>query len=451
MRRTTSRTSLNLLRFSSSKSKNLLASKNVIYQSSSSFMYFSSTKKFYSIDWSHVQEGPPDPILGITVAYNNDPSPAKVNLGVGAYRDDNGKPQILDCVKRATSRILNDPKENHEYLPIGGEPKFTRAAAKLALGDNSAHIKENRFTTVQTLSGTGALSVAGAFLERFYKGPKKVYLPVPTWANHTPIFRDAGLDVGNYRYYDVPKNKLDFDGLTSDINSAPEGSIILLHACAHNPTGQDPSKEQWQTLLDIITKRKHFPLFDCAYQGFASGDCERDAYAMRLFADKGVNIGICQSFAKNFGLYGERVGSLTFLTSSAKEAKNMESQLKILIRASYSSPPKFGAKLVETILNDEELKQDFFVEVKEMADRIITMRESLVAELAKAGSKKNWDHITSQIGMFCYSGLTPEQVDRLSKEFHIYMTRNGRISMAGVTSKNVAYLAKSMHAVSKDS
>lgn len=408
--------------------------------------------RLYSNEWSHVEEGPPDPILGITVAYNKDTNPKKINLGVGAYRDDKGKPHILNCVKRATQKIITDPKENHEYLPIGGEGSFNKVAVELLLGENNLHLKENRYTTVQALSGTGALRLAGYVLSNFYRsGPKKVYVPNPTWANHQQIFKFAGLDVGSYKYYDNAKNALDFNGLTGDLKNIPDGSILLLHACAHNPTGQDPSKEQWQQIMEIVKSKKLFALFDCAYQGFASGDCDRDAYPMRLFSENNINIAMCQSFAKNFGLYGERVGTLTFLTSTVKEAQCLESQIKILIRAAYSSPPKFGAKLIETILTNPELKSDFYVEVKEMADRIIQMRSALVEQLKVAGSKRDWNHITNQIGMFCYSGLTAKQVDRLADEFHIYMTKNGRISMAGVTSHNVAYLASSIHAVSKDS
>lgn len=402
--------------------------------------------------WSGVQKGPEDPILGITVAYNNDQSPQKVNLGVGAYRDDKGKPYILPTVHKASAEFqkrLEEGKEDNEYLPIGGDPNFNKASISLALGKDSQHIANKKVVTIQALSGTGALRVAGDFLKKFYPRNKQIFLPNPTWANHIPLFTDAGLEVKYYRYYDNKANALDWNGLKEDIKKAPAGSIILLHACAHNPTGQDPTLEQWKELSPIIKEKEHFALFDSAYQGFASGDPEKDAEAIRLFARDGHNIALCQSFAKNFGLYGQRIGALSFLTSTAEEAIAVESQLKILVRPMYSNPPKHGAKIVSYILNDPTLQAEWRKEVKGMADRIITMRERLVKGLADAGSKKNWKHITDQIGMFCYSGLSPEQVDRLASEFHIYMTRNGRISMAGVTSGNVEYLAKSMHAVSK--
>jgi len=399
-----------------------------------------------------VQKGPEDPILGITVAYNNDKSPQKVNLGVGAYRDDKGKPYILPTVHKASAdfqKKLEEGKEDNEYLPIGGDPNFNKASITLALGADSPHIANKKVVTIQALSGTGALRVAGDFLKKFYPRNKQIFLPNPTWANHIPLFTDAGLQVKYYRYYDNKANALDWNGLKEDIKKAPAGSIILLHACAHNPTGQDPTLEQWKELSPILKEKEHFALFDSAYQGFASGDPEKDAEAIRLFARDGHNIALCQSFAKNFGLYGQRIGALSFLTSTAEEAAAVESQLKILVRPMYSNPPKHGAKIVSYILNDPTLQAQWRKEVKGMADRIITMRDRLVKGLADAGSKKNWKHITDQIGMFCYSGLSPEQVDRLASEYHIYMTKNGRISMAGVTSGNVDYLAKSMHAVAK--
>lgn len=302
--------------------------------------------------------------------------------------------------------------------------------------------------TVQSLSGTGALRVAGEYLNRFQPGTP-LYLPTPTCANHIPLFKDSGLQVRNYRYYNPNTCGLDFEGMKTDIEEAPEGSIILYHACAHNPTGVDPTEEQWNELSQLTKKRNHFAMFDCAYQGFASGDCERDVYAVRKFVDDGHLIGLAQSFAKNFGLYGERVGALTFLAEDEKQANVLRSQLNALIRPMYSNPPIFGARLVTEILEDPELKQQWLEEVNGMSGRIIRMRETLVNGLKNAGSEKNWDHITNQIGMFCFTGLSPEQVDTLRTEYHIYMTRNGRVSVAGVNSGNVDYLAKAMHEVTQ--
>eukprot|EP01103_Thecamoeba_quadrilineata_P001383 TRINITY_DN11229_c0_g1_i1.p1 TRINITY_DN11229_c0_g1~~TRINITY_DN11229_c0_g1_i1.p1 ORF type:complete len:424 (+),score=77.62 TRINITY_DN11229_c0_g1_i1:31-1302(+) len=395
--------------------------------------------------FAHVPKGPEDPILGITVAYNKDQSPNKINLGVGAYRDDKGQPFVLNAVRAAEESIYKGNLD-HEYTAIGGVAAFNKVAAKLLFGD-SPLLKENRIVTIQTLSGTGALRVAGEFIARFKPGVV-LYLPNPSWANHDPIFNDAGIKTAKYAYYEPSTCGLNFEGMKNDIKNAPEGSVILLHACAHNPTGVDPTREQWQELSQIIKEKKLYPLFDSAYQGFASGDPEKDAYPIRLFAKEGHHLAACQSFAKNFGLYGERIGALNFITDNQTESQALESQLKILVRPMYSNPPIHGARVVSMILSDPDLTTQWRSEVKTMADRIITMRKKLVDGLAENGSKKDWSHITKQIGMFCYSGLTPEQVDRLASEFHIYMTRNGRISMAGVSSKNVEYLAKAIHAVS---
>lgn len=397
--------------------------------------------------WSHVQKGPEDPILGVTVAFQKDTNPNKINLGVGAYRDDNGKPFVLSSVRQAEKAIY-EANMDHEYAPIGGTPAFTKVAAKLVFGPDSAPLSENRVVTVQSLSGTGALRISGAFLQRFY-GQHAVYLPTPTWANHIPIYQDSGLQVKYYGYYDPATCGLNFKSMVEDISKAPAGSVILLHACAHNPTGVDPTLEQWAEISKVIKSKGHFPLFDCAYQGFASGDTDKDAAAIRLFVKDGHNVAVCQSFAKNFGLYGERVGAFNIIGKNADEASAIESQLKILIRPMYSNPPVQGARIVTHILNSPELNKLWLSEVKLMADRIISMRTKLRENLKNLGSKRDWSHITNQIGMFCFTGLTPEQVEKLGKEYAIYLTKNGRISIAGVTSKNVDYLAKGIHAVTQ--
>lgn len=397
--------------------------------------------------WSKVEKGPEDPILGVTVAFNKDPSPMKINLGVGAYRDDQGKPFILKCVREAETRIYKAGMD-HEYAPIAGVAAFNKVAQELQLGAKSPVIAAKRAVTVQALSGTGALRVAGDFMKKFIGLPNNtkgiIYMPDPTWGNHIPIFKNAGFDVKTYRYYNEKTCGLDFEGMKADLQNAPANSLILFHACAHNPTGVDPNPEQWKVLSQICKSRDHYVFFDMAYQGFASGDPEKDAFPVTTFINDGHNVGIASSFAKNFGLYGHRVGALTFLTENAKEAEAVESQLKILIRPMYSNPPIYGARLVSTILSDAELAKLWRTEVKQMADRVISMRTKLVQYLKQHGSKRDWSHITNQIGMFCYSGLTPEQVDKLSAEHHVYLTRNGRISIAGISSNNVEYLAKSI-------
>ncbi|KYO27507.1 aspartate aminotransferase, mitochondrial isoform A [Alligator mississippiensis] len=385
--------------------------------------------------WSHVEMGPPDPILGVTEAFKRDTNAKKMNLGVGAYRDDNGKPYVLNCVRKAEAQIAAK-KMDKEYLPIAGLAEFNKASAELALGETSEVIKNGRYVTVQSISGTGSLRIGANFLQRFFKSSRDMYLPKPSWGNHTPIFRDAGLQLQAYRYYDPKTCGFDFSGALDDISKIPEKSIILFHACAHNPTGVDPRPEQWKELASVVKKRNLFVFFDMAYQGFASGDINRDAWAVRHFIEQGINIVLSQSYAKNMGLYGERVGAFTVICSDAEEAKRVESQLKILIRPMYSNPPINGARIASTILNSPDLRQEWLGEVKGMADRIIGMRTQLVSNLKKEGSSYNWQHITDQIGMFCFTGLKPEQVERLTKEFSIYMTKDGRISVAGVTSGN---------------
>ncbi|KAI9183346.1 aspartate transaminase aat1 [Blastocladiella emersonii ATCC 22665] len=391
----------------------------------------------------------------VTEAFKADANPSKMNLGVGAYRDDNGKPYVLSCVRKAEG-ILMDKALDKEYLGITGLPTFTSAAARLAYGEDSHVLGEKRVAVTQSISGTGALRIGGEFLARWYPHAKRIYLPTPSWGNHTPIMRDSGLEVHAYRYFDKSTNGLDIEGMLADLKDAPERSIILLHACAHNPTGVDPTPEQWKAIHEVVDAKGHFAFFDMAYQGFASGDPQKDAFALRHFVSEGAIAGegrlcLAQSFAKNIGLYGERVGTFSIVGADAEEAKRVESQLKILIRPMYSNPPMHGARIVSTVLNTPELNEEWLGEVKTMADRIITMRERLFNHLVDDfNSKLDWSHITSQIGMFCFTGLRPEEVDRLKSEFAVYLTRDGRISIAGISSGNVEYLAKAIHEVTKD-
>jgi len=393
--------------------------------------------------------GPKDPILGVTEAFNADKDPKKLNLGVGAYRDDNNKPVIISSVQEATRRIF-EAKMNNEYAGIAGLPDFVNSSIKLAYGVDSPVVKNKTVAALQAISGTGALRVIGAFLNRFYENKgAEVYVPNPTWGNHFPIFHDAGLKTREYRYYKAATRGLDLDNLLADIKAAPNHSIFLFHACAHNPTGVDPKPEQWELISKACKEKHHFVVIDSAYQGFASGDTTRDAFAIRKFVQDGHQIAVAQSFSKNFGLYGQRVGCASFITTNADEATKVDSQLKILARPMYSNPPIHGARIVQIVLGDDKLKKQWESDVREMADRIILMRKLLREKLEKLGSKHSWVHVTDQIGMFCYSGLTPEQVDRLTNEYHIYLTRNGRISMAGLITKDIPYLAEAIHNVSK--
>eukprot|EP00116_Pleurobrachia_bachei_P004853 sb/3465115/ len=397
--------------------------------------------------WSHVPMGPPDPIIGVTEAFNRDTNPNKMNVGVGAYRDDAGKPYVLPCV-RSAEELLVSQNLNHEYLPTHGCPNLRQAAKVLAFGADSVAVTENLVASTQTISGTGALRIGGEFIKKFHSS-KAIYLPTPSWGNHTPIFRDSGLEVKSYTYYKKDTKGLDFEGMLSDISQIEEGATILLHACAHNPTGVDPSPEQWNEISQVVKSRNLLVFIDMAYQGFASGDLEKDAYAVRKFTEDGHRILLAQSFAKNMGVYGERCGAFSIVGESESEAAALESQIKIVVRPMYSSPALQAARLVSTVLNDPALYSQWLVDVKGMADRIISMRTALKSGLEKEGSVHNWDHLVNQIGMFCFTGMSPDQVARLTEEFSVYLTKDGRISVAGVSSRNVEYLAHAMHTVTK--
>ncbi|KAF8507088.1 pyridoxal phosphate-dependent transferase [Russula emetica] len=399
--------------------------------------------------WSSVPAGPPDPILGVTEAFKADKDPRKINLGVGAYRDGDGKPYVLNSVKKAED-LVGASNPDKEYLPITGLPELTKSATQLAYGVDSVPFKTKSIAATQSISGTGALRIGGAFLARFYPHSNAIYLPVPSWGNHTPIFRDSGLEVRGYRYFDKKTVGLDFEGLKEDLKNAPEQSIVLLHACAHNPTGVDPTPAQWKEISDIVKERKLFPFFDMAYQGFASGSTDRDALAVRLFVSEGHQIALAQSFAKNVGLYGERVGAFSLTTADPDEKARVESQLKIIIRPMYSNPPIHGARVANAILTNPGLYGEWEAEVKGMAERIIGMRERLYTELTKTHETPGeWGHIKSQIGMFSFTGLTAPQTKALAERAHIYMTADGRISMAGLNGKNIDYFAESVSSAVK--
>ncbi|KAI1078586.1 aminotransferase [Whalleya microplaca] len=391
--------------------------------------------------WANVPQGPP---VRITEAFKADSFEKKINLGVGAYRDDKGKPYVLPSVLAAEDKVVA-ARLNKEYAGITGVPEFTKAAAQLAYGKNSSALE--RLAITQSISGTGALRIGAAFLQRFYPGDKTIYIPTPSWANHKAVFSDAGLKVQQYRYYNKNTIGLDFEGMLADIKAAPKGSLFLFHACAHNPTGVDPSPEQWKEISDAVKSQGHYAFFDMAYQGFASGNTDTDAFAVRHFVEQGHDICLAQSFAKNMGLYGERVGAFSIVASSPEEKARLDSQIKILVRPLYSNPPIHGARIASTILNDAGLYAQWLGEVKGMADRIITMRALLKSNLEKLGSAHDWSHITSQIGMFAYTGLDAPAMEKLAKEHSVYATKDGRISVAGITSGNVGRLAEAIYKV----
>ncbi|KAH9883816.1 aspartate aminotransferase [Xylariomycetidae sp. FL2044] len=402
-----------------------------------------------------VPQAPEDPLFGLMRAYKADEDPNKVDLGIGAYRDDNAKPWVLPVVKKADDILHNDPELNHEYAPIAGIASFTSKAAELILGGaDSPAVKEKRVTSVQTISGTGAVHLGAAFLAKFYPGTKKVYLSNPTWANHNQIFANVKLPVAQYPYFSKETKGLDFDGMKSALLGAPDKSVILLHACAHNPTGVDPTMDQWKEIATIMRQKSHFPFFDTAYQGFASGDLMKDNAAVRYFVEQGFELVVAQSFAKNFGLYGERAGCFHAVTGPASDAETtiarIASQLAILQRSEISNPPLYGARIVSTVLNDPKLFAEWEENLRTMSGRIIKMRDELRSKLEQLGTPGTWNHITDQIGMFSFTGLTEAQVLKIREVSHIYMTKNGRISMAGLNSKNVDYVAKAIDKVVRE-
>lgn len=392
--------------------------------------------------FSSIPTAPPDAILGLTAQFRADPDPRKVNLGVGAYRTATNEPYVLPLVRRVEQTLASDPSSTHEYLPQDGLASFCDASARLILGASSPALAQARTTTVQALSGTGALRVGLSFVARFLSPHTKVYVPKQTWSNHRNVVPAAGLPPSlDYRYLDSRTGQVDISAVVEDLDAAPPGSVVLLHGCAHNPTGADPTREQWLQILDVVKRRKLLPFFDNAYQGFASGSLETDAWSVRAFVDAGLDMLVAQSYAKNMGMYGERVGALTVVASQKGAEDAVRSQLKAIIRAMYSSPPKHGALVVATILQDDKLFKEWEGELVKMSNRIMDMRVKLKAALENNGAPGTWDHITSQIGMFSYTGLTSQQVAFMREKYHVYMTANGRISMAGLTDDTVLYVA----------
>lgn len=389
-----------------------------------------------------VEQAPADPILGVTQAFRADNDESKLNLGVGAYRDDNLQPVVLNVVRKAEERVLSQGN-NKEYLPIEGFAPFNKVSAELMFGADSSLLSDGKIVTLQSLSGTGSLRVGAAFINRFFPGTS-VYIPNPSWGNHKNIFADAGVAVEQYSYFDKETIGLDFTGMMADLQAAPEGSVIILHACAHNPTGIDPTREQWTEILELCKSKKFLPFFDSAYQGFASGDLITDAFAVRMFADAGLEMLVSQSYAKNLGLYGERVGALHCVAKDADNAKRALSQLKRLARALYSNPPTAGARIVAEVVGDDELFAEWKSEMAGMAGRIKDVRGQLVDCLKSMDSSRSWDFITEQIGMFSYTGMTPAQVENMTNKHHVYMTKDGRISLAGLSSGKVEYLANAI-------
>ncbi|XP_029465960.1 aspartate aminotransferase, cytoplasmic [Rhinatrema bivittatum] len=400
--------------------------------------------------FSTVPQAAPVAVFKLTADFREDNDKRKVNLGVGAYRTDDSQPWVLPVVKKVEQLIANDSSLNHEYLPILGLPEFRSSASKITLGEDSPAILENRVGGVQCLGGTGALRIGAEFLRRWYNGTNNINTPIyissPSWENHNAVFTDAGYkDIRIYRYWDAAKRGLDLQGFLQDMENAPDFSIVLLHACAHNPTGTDPTPDEWKQIAEALKRRHLFPFFDSAYQGFASGSLDKDAWAVRHFVSKGFELFCAQSFSKNFGLYNERVGNLTIVGKDMDNVKRVLSQMEKICRTTWSNPPSQGARIVAITLTSSELFAEWKDNVKTMADRVLLMRSELRSRLEKLGTPGTWNHITDQIGMFSYTGLNPKQVEYLIKEKHIYLMASGRINMCGLTTKNLDYVAGSIY------
>ncbi len=387
---------------------------------------------------ARVEMAPGDPILGVTEAYNADQNPEKVNLGVGVYYDDQGKVPVLECVRHVERDMLETvmPKG---YLPIDGIPAYDRAVQQLAFGADSDVVKQGRAVTVQALGGTGALKVAADFLRRVNPGAK-VWISDPSWENHRALFEGAGFTVGVYPYYDQATHGLDFAGMTGALEQLTDGTIVVLHACCHNPTGVDLTPDQWTRVLEIVRKRELVPILDIAYQGFSDG-LEADGEIVRRFAAAMSPVFVANSFSKSFSLYGERVGALSVATASPDEAKRALSQLKRVVRMNYSNPPTFGAKVVAAVLTTPELRELWERELGQMRDRIKAMRRALVGQVKARAPGFDLGFVMQQRGMFSYSGLSKEQVHRLRKEFSVYAIDSGRICVAALNTGNVDYVA----------
>jgi aspartate aminotransferase len=416
------------------------------------FLLYKGQRPAMSHIFASIEQLPPDALFGLKARYVADSRQNKVDLGIGAYRDENGKPWVLPSVRAAEKAIQADPEFNHEYLPIQGYGPFVSAAAKVILGEDSPAIREARLVSVQSLSGTGALHVAAKFIKKFYTKSQTVYMSQPTWANHFQVFESLGLKTATYSYWENDTKSLDLKGYLRDIEAAPEGSVFLLHACAHNPTGLDPTKEEWTQILNALKKKNHLPLFDSAYQGFASGSLENDAWAVR----EGVKlletpILVCQSFAKNVGMYGERVGAFHLVLPSPENKDAILSQLQVFTRSELSNPPAYGAKIVAKVLTTPALRKQWEDDLVTMSQRIHKQRLALRDLLVKLRTPGNWDHIVKQQGMFSFTGLTKEQVARLESKHAVYLVSSGRASVAGLNENNVELVAKAIDEVVRSS
>ena len=391
--------------------------------------------------FSAVEMAPRDPILGLNEQYNADTNPHKVNLGVGVYFDDNGKLPLLQCVQAAEKTLMATPTARG-YLPIDGIAAYDAAVKGLVFGADSEAVKTGRVATVQGIGGTGGLKIGADFLKRLNPNAK-VLISDPSWENHRALFTNAGFTVDSYTYYDANKRGVNFEGMLASLNAAAPATIVVLHACCHNPTGYDITADQWDQVIAVVKAKSLTAFLDMAYQGFGHGIAE-DGAVIGKFVAAGLDFFVSTSFSKSFSLYGERVGALSVLCASKEEADRVLSQLKIVIRTNYSNPPIHGGAVVAAVLNNPSLRAQWEQELGEMRARIKVMRKSLVQGLKAAGVKADMGFITTQIGMFSYSGLNKDQMVRLRSEFGVYGTDTGRMCVAALNSKNIDYVCASI-------
>ena len=393
-----------------------------------------------------VEMAPRDPILGLNEQFAADTNPNKVNLGVGVYFGEDGKMPLLQCVQKAEKLLMEKPTARN-YLPIDGIAAYDNAVKALVFGAGSEPVKNGRVATIQGLGGTGGLKVGADFLRKLLP-QAKVLISDPSWENHRGIFTNAGFTVETYAYYDAARRGIHFDGMLASLRAAPAGTIVLLHACCHNPTGYDLSPAQWDQVIEVVKARELTPFLDMAYQGFGHGIAE-DGAVVAKFVASGLQFFISTSFSKSFSLYGERVGALSVLCADKAEADRVLSQLKIVIRTNYSNPPTHGGAVVATVLNNPELRALWEKELGEMRVRIKDMRQKLVDGLKAAGVQQDFSFITQQIGMFSYSGLSKEQMVRLRSEFGVYGTDTGRMCVAALNNHNVGHVCQAIATVLK--
>ena len=394
-----------------------------------------------SSPFSHIELAPPDPIIGLTEAFNKDTSPKKVNLGVGVYQDSAGTVPIMNVVRQAEARWL-EQENTKNYLPIDGLAAYNREVQVLLFGADSQIIAEGRAVTVQALGGTGALKIGADFIRRFLPD-SEVWISMPSWENHRMLFESAGFKVNQYPYFDPETHGLDFSGMTESLKKLPAGSVVVIHACCHNPSGVDLSKEQWKIVVDLCQAGGLIPFLDFAYQGFGGG-LDEDAFPIRIISESGIPCLIANSFSKSFALYRERVGALTIVTSSADESKRVLTQVKRVIRTNYSNPASHGAQLVGAILNDEVLRSQWETELAGMRERIRKMRTLFVNSLREKGVEQDFSFIEQQSGMFSFSGLSSDQVKELREKYSLYIVGSGRICLAAINENNIGYICESI-------